>query len=75
MSTREELAIDLRLKCQQLMHLTYVKASRKEKGGLLGEMAAVTGCNRKYLVGLLGGYSVVTATSWRARAHTRIRRG
>jgi len=55
MSTSEEMSIDERLKYLRLMKPRYVKAGRKEKGRLLGDMAAVTGYNRKHLIELLSG--------------------
>ena len=55
MSTSEEMAIDERLKYLRLMRGKYKTASRKEKGRMLGDMMTVTGYNRKYLIGLLGG--------------------
>jgi hypothetical protein len=55
MSTSEKMAIDERLKYLRLVKPRYVKATRKEKGRLLDEMAAVTEYNRKHLIELLGG--------------------
>jgi len=55
MSTSEKMTIDERVKYLRLMKPRYLKASRKEKGRLLGDMAAVTGYNRKHVIELLGG--------------------
>jgi len=55
MSTSQEMSIDERLKYLRSMKPRYVKAGRKEKGRLLGDMAAVTGYNRKHLIELLSG--------------------
>jgi len=55
MSTSEKMSYDERLKYLRLMKPLYLKASRKEKGKLLDDMAAVTGYNRKHLIEVLGG--------------------
>jgi hypothetical protein len=55
MSTDEKMTIDERRKYVRMMKPRYAKAHRKEKGRLLDEMEAMTGCDRKYLIRLLKG--------------------
>ena len=55
MSTSEKMSYDERLKYLRLMKPLYLKASRKEKGKLLDDMAAVTEYSRKHLIELLSG--------------------
>jgi hypothetical protein len=48
--TIDERKVHLRIEKKQ-----YVKASRKEKGGIRDEMAQVAGCHRKHEIQLVGG--------------------
>ena len=55
MSTQDKMTIDERRKYLCTMKKRYVKAGRKERTQLLGEMEAVTGLHRKSLIRLLNG--------------------
>ena len=55
MTTEDRMTIDERYKYLRRMKTRYVKASRKERGQLLDEMAAVTSLHRKSLIRLVKG--------------------
>lgn len=55
MSTQDKMTIDERRKYLCTMKKRYVKAGRKERTQLLGEMEAVTGLHRKSLIRLMNG--------------------
>ncbi len=55
MAADDVMTIDERLKYLRRMQPRYVKADRKGRGQLLGEIQAVTGVHRKSVVRLLGG--------------------
>jgi hypothetical protein len=55
MSTSEKMTIDEQLKYLRRMRPRYRKAGRKEKGRMLDDMVAVTGCSRKHVIELLAG--------------------
>ena len=53
MSIEDKMTVDERRKYLHRMQKRYRKASRKEKGRLLGEMEQVTELKRKYLIDLM----------------------
>jgi hypothetical protein len=55
MSIEDKMNVDERRKYLFRMQGRYKQADRKEKGQLLGEMEAVTGMDRKYLIRLING--------------------
>ncbi len=58
MPTEDEMTLEERRKYLKRMKPRYVKAKRKERGHLLGEMEQVTGLHRKSLTRLLHGASL-----------------
>jgi hypothetical protein len=55
MSTEDKMTIDERRKYLRKMQERYLQANRKERGGLLDEMEAVTELHRKSLIRLMKG--------------------
>ena len=51
----------------QVMAVRYRKASKKEKGGILDELMALTGYNRWYAVGLLRGHGKAIKVAHRVK--------
>ena len=55
MSDEDRMTIDERRKYLRMMKKRYAQADRKERGGMLDEMGAVTGLHRKSLIRLMNG--------------------
>ena len=53
MSDEDRMTIDERRKYLRMMKKRYFQADRKERGGLLDEMEAVTGMHRKSVTRLM----------------------
>src|SRR5947209_17521319 len=70
MPTETEMTLDERRKYLTIMKPRYLKASRKERSGLLTEMEQVTGMHRKSLSRLLHAESLVRKKRGTKRARS-----